>query len=213
MKQVFRCTHPPLHSRIFTPIIFVLFLSFSSTLFAQQGFDPGYIVRRNSDPVKGLIKTAANADSYETVSFKVEKAEEWARYGYADLLGFGFGNEVYKSIPFLNTANGNARDTVFARQLVSGTYNLFTFLNGNGRRFFLLQKDTGVNLLYSDLAANTDGIDQAGNYQNFLLFLSLQCDKLKDRYKQVAYNEKSMADFVRGADDCMAGGSTVTYGT
>ena len=194
----------------FIPFL-ILFLSVHFALFAQQDFARGYIIKQNRDTVKGFIKTVVEADLYESVFFKTNLNGEWTRYGHSDLLGFGFDNEIFTSVQFLNTSKGNIKDTTFARQLVSGLYNLFTYLNNDGRRFFLLRKDTSINLLYDNLLSNTGEVEQTGNYQNFLNFISIPCDKLKDKYKQVGYDEKSISDFIQATNNCLSGGTSVTY--
>ncbi len=186
----------------------IVFLSIHFTLTAQQ--TPGYIIKQNRDTVKGLIKTVVDADLSESVFFKIETNGEWTRYGYADLSGFGFENETFRSIRFLNTSKGNTIDTTFAMQLESGAYSLFTYAN-NGRRFFLLQKDTSISLLYDNLYSTTGDVEQAANYQNFLYFISIQCDKLKNKYKQVGYDMKSISDFVQKLNNCVSGGTAVSY--
>ena len=180
------------------------------TLLAQQNFDPGYIIDHNRDTLKGFIKTVVEADLSESVHFKKEINGEWKQYGPSDLVGFGFDNEVFKSIRFHNTTDGNKMDTTFAKQLVSGQYNLFTYMK-SARRFFLLQKDTSIYLLYDELFRNSGEIDQVANYQNYLNFISVPCDKLKNKYTQVGYDEKSIADFVQETNNCISGGSSVSY--
>ncbi len=190
----------------------IFFLSIHFTLIAQQTLTPGYIIKQNHDTSRGQIKTMAETDQYESVYFKTAMNGEWVSYGYSALLGFGFGNEIFRSIRFLNTSTGNTIDTAFARLLVSGEYNLYTYFN-NGRRFFLLQKDTNINQLYDDLISTSGETDKAGNYQNFLNFISLSCDKLKNKYKRVGYNEKSLSDFIQETNNCLSGGMSVSYYT
>jgi hypothetical protein len=191
-------------------LILSLFIHF--TLMAQQPFTPGYIIKQSHDTIRGQIKTVVDADLYESVFFKIAINGEWTPYRYSDLLGFGFDNERFRSLRFLNRSKGNTIDTTFARQLVSGEYNLYTYLH-NGRRFFLLQKDTSINQLYNDLVSNTGEVEQAGNYQNFLNFISVPCDKLKDKYMRVGYNEKSLSDFIQETNNCLSGGTSVSYFT
>jgi hypothetical protein len=188
----------------------LLFISIYCTINAQQTSDSGYIINHNRDTTRGFIKTSVDADLCESVSFRKNINNEWTRYGPSDLIGFCLYNETFRSIHFLNTTKGNTADTTFAKQLVSGEYNLFTYTNGS-RRFFILQKDTTIYLLYDELFLNTGEIEQAANYQNYLYFISIPCDKLKNKSKQIGYDEKSISDFVQETNNCISGGSSVSY--
>ena len=113
---------------------------FHNVVIAQHSFDPGYIINQNRDTVRGFVETTEEKNLSGTVHFKKESNGELKEYFPKDLFGFGINQEPYRSIQFSNTIEGNLMETVFARQLVSGDYNLFTFVTS--ARFFLLQKDT-----------------------------------------------------------------------
>lgn len=106
-----------------------LFCLFLNTGFAQHGFDPGYIINHNRDTVWGLIETTEEKNLSGSVHFKKETNSELKEYYPGDLFGFGINPEPYRSIRFINTIDGNTSDTVFARQLVSGQYNLLFFFS------------------------------------------------------------------------------------
>jgi hypothetical protein len=99
---------------------FVLLCLLHTTLNAQHGFDPGYVVNHNRDTVKGFIETMEEKSLSGSVHFKKEINGGMKEYNPKDLFGFGINQELYRSIRFSNTIEGNKMDTVFARQLVSG---------------------------------------------------------------------------------------------
>ena len=183
---------------------------FHNDVFAQHGFDPGYIINQNRDTVRGFVETTEEKNLSVTVHFKKESNSELKEYTPKDLFGFGINQEPYRSVRFRNTTEGDLMDTVFARQLVSGDYNLFTFVTST--RYFLLQKDTSIFLLYDESQDGAGNIDRVGNFRNYLNFISVSCDQLKDRYKQVGYGEKSIADFVQQTNNCVSGKSSQEYG-
>ena len=183
---------------------------FHCRLIAQQNFDPGYIINHNRDTVKGFIKAAVEENLNSTVQFKKDLNGELKTYRPADLYGFGIVQEKYRSIPFHNSSKANEMDTVFAKQLVSGEYNLFTYMK-SAHRFFLLQRDTTVYLLYDAVFRSSGETDQVANYQNYLNFISISCDKMKNQYANVGFDEKSMADFVQQTNYCNSGTSSVSY--
>jgi hypothetical protein len=110
---------------------------------------------------------------------------------------------------FINTIDGIIRDTVFARQLVSGINNLYTF--ESSARFFLLQSDKSIILLYDESQDGAGVVDQVANFRNYLNYISISCDKLKDKYLQVGYGEKSIANFVHQTNTCISGGTSHIY--
>jgi len=188
----------------------ILFISIHFFTNAQQSSDPGYIVKHNKDTVRGMIKTSVEAELFESVSFKKDIDSDWTQYGPSDIIGFGLEYGKFSSIHFLNGSKGNTPDITFAKQLISGVYNLFTYTNG-ARRFFILQKDTTIYQLYDELVSTTGEIEQGANYQNYLYFISVPCDKLNNKYKQIGYDERSIADFVQETNNCISGGSSVSY--
>jgi len=185
----------------------VILCLFHNTLSAQKGFDPGYIINLNRDTVKGFIQITEEKNLSASVHFKKELSGELKEYFPGDVSGFGINQEMYTSISFRNTINGNRMDTVFARQLVSGTYNLFTFEKSD--MFFLLQKDTSIFLLYDESQDGAGEIDLVGNFRNYLNFISVPCESLKDRYKSVGYSENSIGEFVQKTNNCISGSSQV----
>ena len=112
-----------------------------SCLSAQQIFDPGYIISLNRDTVKGFIKVELESDLISVVKFKNDEGSVLKEYHPADLLGFGMGKEIYKSMRFMNTAEDSVVETAFVKQLVKGEYNLYAYRKPD-RFFYLIQKDT-----------------------------------------------------------------------
>lgn len=79
-------------------------------------------------------------------------------------------------------------------------------------RFFLLQRDTVIYLLYDESQLGSGEIDRVGNFRNYLNFISVSCESLKDRYKDVGYSEMSVAAFVQQTNNCISGESSHIYG-
>jgi hypothetical protein len=187
----------------------IILCLFHTSIIAQKNSDPGFIINQNRDTVKGFIETTEEKDLSGAVYFKKEINDAWKEYHPKDLFGFGIGQELYRSIRFINTINENVKDTVFARLLVAGVYNLFTFVESS--RFFLLQKDTSIYLLYDEFQLGSGEIVREGNFRNYLNFISLPCDNLKDEVKNVGYSEKNIGDFVQKTNHCISGESSLVY--
>ena len=180
-----------------------------SFLFAQQNFDPGYIVEHTRDTVRGYVEIAIEADLTSSIKFK-KSNEEPREYKPVDLLGFGIGQENYRSMEILNTAEDSVHETAFVKQLVTGEYNLYSYVKPN-RRFYILQTDTILYFLYDRISRNTGQIDQEGNYYNYLHFISVNCEKLSNLYDRVGFNDQDMAGFVLKADNCISQTKATSY--
>lgn len=187
----------------------IILCLFHTALSAQKSLDPGFIINQNRDTVKGFIQTTEEKELSGSVNFKKEINGTWTAFHPKDLLGFGINQEVYRSIRFINTSEENAIDTVFGRLVVSGTYNLFTFVGS--ARFFLLQKDTSIYLLYDESQLGSGEIVRQSNFRNYLNFISVPCNDLKDQYKDVGYSENSIGDFVQKTNNCISGQSSRMY--
>jgi hypothetical protein len=54
-------------------------------------------------------------------------------------------------------------------------------------------------------------VEQLANYQNYLNFISVPCESLKNKYTQISYDEKSISDFVLATNNCISGGSSRSF--
>jgi hypothetical protein len=176
------------------------------TLFAQQNFDPGYIIQPNLDTVKGYIETVLEANYAQSIHFKKEMNAEWKVFTPADLPGFGFGNDIYKSLRFQNTAEDSIMVTAFVKQLVRGEYNLYVYQKPE-RKFYILQKDSTNYFLYDRVSRNSGETLQDGNYYNYLNLVSVPCENINRIVDRVSFNDKDMAAFILKVDNCESKGT------
>ena len=181
-----------------------------SYLPAQQIFDSGYIIRLNRDTVKGFIKADLESDLISVVKFKNDEGSELKEFGPADVLGFGIGKDIYKSMRFLNTAEDSVIETAFVKQLVKGEYNLYAYRKTD-RFFYLVQKDTILYFLYDEVSRSTGEIIQKGNFYNYLNLIAVPCEKLTNLVGRVGYNDKDMASFISKVDNCETPGIATNY--
>ncbi len=187
-----------------------IFITIHFTLFAQQNFEPGYIIIHGQDTVKGFAETSLNRELSHSIKFKKEESAELKEYKPADLIGFGIGNDIYLSKHFLNTAQDSVMETAFVKQLVKGEYSLYSY-SKDELVFYLLQKDTTVYFLYDRVTDNLGEIKQEGNYMNYLNLISINCEKMNKIYTGVVYNEKNLSDFVLRVDNCYSNGKAIDY--
>jgi len=177
---------------------------------AQQIFESGYIIRHNRDTVKGFIEASLESDLISAVKFKQDERSALEDFGPADLLGFGIGKDIYKSMRFLNTAEDSVIETAFVKQLVKGEYNLYAYRKPD-RFFYLIQKDTTLYFLYDEVSRGTGEILQKGNFYNYLNLVAVPCEKLTNLVSRVGYNDKDMASFISKVDDCEKPGIAINY--
>jgi hypothetical protein len=188
----------------------IIFFIIHFTLFAQKGFDPGYIIVRGQDTTKGFIEVSLNRDLTHSVKFKKGDNGELKEYTPGDLTGFGTGNDRYLSLHFLNTAQDSVMETAFVKQLVKGEYSLYSY-SKDDQVFYLVQKDTAIYFLYDRFTSALGEIDKEGNYLNYLNLISINCEKINQTYTSVGYSEKNLADFIQKVDDCSSNVKAVNY--
>ncbi len=182
---------------------------FSFTTLAQQSFEPGYILEHNRDTVKGYIETGLEYELTRSVKFKTDVNAVVKELGPLEISGFGMGKSVYQNVIFLNTIN-NTRVNAFVKQLVTGEYNLFSYATAD-RKFYLLRKDTTDYFMYGQVTRASGEIDEDGNYQNILHFISVSCNKIAGIYDRVGYNDKDMAAFILKVDNCLSSGRATSF--
>ena len=176
------------------------------SLFAQQNFDPGYIIQLSLDTVRGYIETVLESNYARSIHFKKVVNAEGKVYTPTDLAGFGFGNDIYKSMGFQNTAEDSVMETAFVKQLVRGEYNLYVYQKPD-RKFFILQKDSTKYFLYDRVSRNSGETIQEGNYYNYLNLVSVPCENINRVVDRVSFNDKDMAAFILRVDNCESKGT------
>jgi hypothetical protein len=118
--------------------------------------------------------------------------------------------DFYSRISFQNTASENqAMDTAFAKQLVKGNYELYTFLKAE-RRFYVVKKDTLTYFLYNTLLDNHGEVIQQGNYSSRLVLLQRACGKPAFQNRSIEYGQKEMTNLFIDLNNCIAPGSATS---
>ena len=182
-----------------------------TSLLAQSNYKPGYLVKNNKDTVRGFILEAIESDYSKLVNFKSDSSSSAQIFLPGDIQSFGVGSSFYKSISFQNTdPEILKRDNCFAKQLVTGKYDLFVFARGD-RQFYLIKSGTSTYFLYNSLLSNNGELITQGNYTNTLNLLSIPCERLASRYDRVGYGEKEMSDFVLALNKCISPETAVSY--
>src|ERR1700753_4122921 len=111
------------------PIVVLLCISLSS--FAQNNFVPGFVIKMNSDTVKGFLQEESRKDIVFSISFKPDNNSTVQNFTPSEITAFGYETgDLFKAISFKNTLSDSAQtQTCFALQLVTGSYDLYSYLS------------------------------------------------------------------------------------
>src|SRR6516165_1435398 len=131
-------------------LVLISTLIYSISLQAQSDYGPGYILKPNGDTVKGSIFRGTEQDMAEKIKFKADNSNSVQNFSISDINGFGLDNDIFRKISFQNTTTGDAvTDSSFAKLLVSGFYELYTF-ERNDRRYYIVKNSAQSYLLYTN---------------------------------------------------------------
>jgi len=186
-------------------------ISFALCAHAQNTSNPGYIVRINGDTLRGFLKTEVAGDLLNEVKFKTSLDEQdFTVYKTDAVKSFKFdeGN-LYRVVSFINALIDSASSRVcFAKLLVTGEYNLYSFME-HGNLYFLAGKEAELHFLFDSELHGESSV--RGNYQNELNFFSANCETVRYRIERTSFSEKDMMNFFKDLDACLAPSSVVSY--
>jgi hypothetical protein len=190
------------------PIALLLFvISFHS--FAQVTYSPGYIVKINGDTTHGFLQEEIRTDLLSSVRFKTVSNGPIEILDGSVIKAFKYeSGGLYKSITFINTlGDSSTLQTSFALQLVTGVYDLYSFLKDEQTLYIVT--GNGFSYLLYNTQYNIDGsLKQEGNFVSRLAVVGRSCTKANLNAEQVAYNEKALANFIFELNNCVSPNSS-----
>jgi opacity protein-like surface antigen len=170
---------------------------------AQNTGIPGYIIRNSGDTVHGILKEPGLSNLFKQAYFKSSPADnDFTVYTPAEIKGFQYedGN-LYRAVTFLDTwMDHPAFETGFARLLVSGEYDLYSFYNSSVL-FFLVRKDTTFTLLFDDDIHTLPVV--SGNFRNQLNFFAVGCEAMRSHIESMVYSESNLMSYFKDLDACL----------
>jgi len=191
---------------VLTVGLFLLFVS----AHAQNHPLPGYIVRVSGDSIHGFLKEQGTDESSRQISFKkTADDKEYQIYTPVEVKAFQYdGGNLFRAIGYSDNRGSVASyRTNFARLLVTGEYDLYSFTEKD-ILLFLARKDSSFYLIFDD------DIDQVpiipGNFRNELNFFALSCDELKGQIDKVNYTPVDVTEFFKKVDVCVSPTKSVT---
>jgi opacity protein-like surface antigen len=189
-------------------LVLISTLIYSISLQAQSDYGPGYILKPNGDTVKGSIFRGTEQDMAEKIKFKADNSNSVQNFSISDINGFGLDNDIFRKISFQNTTTGDAvTDSSFAKLLVSGFYELYTF-ERNDRRYYIVKNSAQSYLLYTNSYTQQGEVEIQGNYVSRLQILEGECKEMTTRTDGLGYDQQTMSKFVSELDECLSPGKT-----
>jgi hypothetical protein len=184
-----------------TLLTFILF--YATTAFAQTAFINGYVVLNTNDTLRGYLKQDVEENYLAHISFSNNtQGSSSHEYLPTDIKSFAFDDgNTFESIQFID--DGNSQVTYFAKYLLRGYYNLYTFRKKD-LQYFLVKQDDKVYFLYDDIITSSGIYNTKGNYKNILLFLSQSCKKMADQISNARYAGSDLISFISKLNDCIA---------
>jgi hypothetical protein len=182
--------------------ILLSFLLFTSIfLFSQQSYKKGYFVNNKGDTIRGTIQEDVEEKLIHSINFKDETGL-LKTLSIADIKEFGFeeGGD-FRVVNYVDPLDSLKSKTHFAKLLMQGTYQLFSFRRKDDLNFILVDKDTSY-LLYDDIKSEFGDIFEKGNYQSLLSFFSRGCPKVSSTAASVNFSEESLIKFFVSLEKC-----------
>ena len=142
-------------------------------------------------------------DITQAIKFKKDPQSVASTFMPGDISSFGFDKGgLYKSVLFSdNFSDSTDVKYYFAEQLLSGPYDLFVYQRKK-QPAYLVRKDNRYYVLTNTTYTGRGEIDDPGNYQNQLVFLSVNCGITLRDIEAVGYNDKSMIKIITELNHC-----------
>ena len=194
----------------FTFSILVILLSISPAS-SQDNFVNGYIVNNSRDTLKGLIRRAIEEDLFGSVQFKENQSASPKTILPGMIESFAMDEDIFRSVSFLNSSLDNAQqDSCFAKQLVLGKYELYTFTRSE-KRFYIVRSGNSSQLIFDTYYTNMGDAVQEGNFSTRMRLIMNECPDVSRKYQSFEFGQKQMTGYIESLDKCLAPASVKSY--
>lgn len=182
-------------------IILPALLIISSFVSAQNAYTKGYIVEMNGDTVRGDLREDLEETLSRSITFKDQSGVS-KKLSTSDIKAFGFDQgPIFRQVHYLDPLNSLKTENHFAKLLVDGKYDLFSFRRKDNLFFVVVNSDTAY-LLYDDITTQLGEIAEQGNYRNFLAFFARDCSKVDATAATVNFNEQAFISYFVSLEKC-----------
>jgi hypothetical protein len=191
--------------------MFFLPVFYTNAFCQQQRYLPGYLINSGGDTMNVVLQEEIRSELLLQVKYKrdVQSADiSVAKAG--EITGFGYtGGSIYKSISLQeDPSDSNSVKKYFAEHLLAGSYDLFVFTKKD-RVVYVVNKENQYYQLTNTVYRASGQVDEPGNYQNQLLFLSVSCNIPQSEIERVRFDDNALIDFVTKLNRCANPGKAV----
>lgn len=182
---------------------------FSPSVFSQENYLPGYVVKNDNDTVRGFVDYRNWGKNPDKIAFKQSLPDASVLYQPADIREFKVKDEIYVSgivdievSPIqVGRLSENAQmilkaDTAFLQTLVKGRKSLLYYKNEAGREYFFIGSDSGFELLqYKKYLKQVEGQHVVVENKKFIGQLTLylnDCAAILSKVPETSYNAVSL---------------------
>lgn len=184
--------------RSFVYLSVCLALAAPTIVTAQIDFRPGYIIKNETDTIKGFVAYKSGKKSIASCTFKQARKASSSIYTASDITGYGiFGDRLYQSIELPNDSIKNRK--VFAKILVQGNLTLYQYIE-----LFLVERNDTLTVLpkpkEEQVGPQNDlKIKRDSKYIGILNYMMLDCHMNADK---ASFAEGSLSKVVYKYNQC-----------
>ncbi|HET9824090.1 MAG TPA: hypothetical protein VFP87_02085 [Chitinophagaceae bacterium] len=183
------------------PAILFLLLIICSFAFCQKAYKKGYIVKSSSDTIHGFIEEDLEEKLSISINFKEESGASEI-LSTSDIKAFGFDQgPIFRLVNYVDPLDSLKIESHFAKLLMDGFYDVFSFRRKDNLFFVAVNKDTAY-LLYDDEKTQLGEVIEQGNYRNFLAFLGRDCPQMAATTSEVNYTEQGITSYFIALEKC-----------
>ncbi len=191
-------------------LLLVLILALFSCKTFAQSYQPGFIIKTNSDTVKGFIEYKRWDRSPLEISFKNSPEGSVVVYDPLEIKSFSVANETYESaivevdvsphkigeLSYISTPDF-VKDTVFMLVLVRGEKSLLYLKDRNAKNhFYIINEEQQYQpLIYKQyLVGGGAGkaIAQNQNYRGVLVNYLKDCASIQSKLRKITYDVRPL---------------------
>lgn len=201
--------------RLKVNLLIYLLLTMSVLLEGQQGFRKGYVVNNSQDTVFGFIKLKKDVTVSPACVFKPEKSAVPVIYSPNDIVSFRFNDGRYFIAEDIQTSEGIKK--IFLEYLLKGTLRLFTYTDGNIKRYLIVDEN---NRIFT-LSRNISGLlgkngksknEESSNNKKILKTVMSDTPDLYSRIEKLSLDDWSITNLLHDYHNSVSGNENViTY--
>lgn len=209
-------------------LTFVFCFLFLQQTYSQENLQPGYVILKSGDTLRGIIDYRNWENNPKSISFRADAFSPDVNYTTNTINCFVVNNEVYVTAVVaaeisetqINELNFLPKivtriDTTFLQVIVSGEKSLYYYSDKIGKKHFYIGKPDGFELLiykkYLKEGKREISISENKTFIGQLSLYMQDCPEVKAIINNTEYNKKSLAKVFNAYYENMAGSAIYVY--